>query len=257
MSTKRLTDLYVTGRLVEFGDPESTDERKLPDITVWLQKLMPFEQELAMSRAQVERAKGLTIKYQDENSDERLVIRAQLREEFTREEIINLIASEDLSRAKKSSEAEVGDKEEWTEDDYLNGLKEAWEQGASESFHGDDDPRKEEDAKNVFEGLKRFADQVEKDYHSKERAILGEWERKTDEQLYIEGEKKLIELRADMRWLTEYKKCEVWLATRDPKNHGVQYFTSRAEVDRLHPVIFNRLQLAYQDLLLDPDEVKE
>lgn len=252
--TRRLTDLYKTGEKVSFN------EEGFPELEVWVQKLQPFEQDICIARAQGERAKIWTLKRLPESDPEKSVYYMEVDEEFDHDNQIALVASEELSRALQSAEAFVSmddpENNEWSKDNYLEGLREAWEEGAQEALFNEDDPKAHEEAKRVFEELKRFNALVQAEFDNRREEIIAKFERTPANVLRDKAVDKMIEVRADMRWMTEYEKSEVWLATRLPDDHSAKYFKSREEVDQCHRVVLNRLVDQYKQINVAPEEGK-
>lgn len=250
---RRLTDLYKVGKEVTF----SIDNE--PDLTVWIQKLQPFEQELCITRAQGERAKVWALKNLPDDDEERAVHIMQVEDEFSHEEMVNLAASDELSKAHQSAESFVAmDDDEnnlWAKDGYLEGLQEAWA-GAQLNLHNTDDPTAQKEAQRVFEELKRYNVEVEKEFAVRKADILFKWENTATETLKALCVNKIIEVRADIRWMAEYERSEVWLATREENDHQARYFDKREEVDQLAPIALNRLINEYKEVMVGPDEVK-
>lgn len=251
MATKRLVDLYVLGEEVSFDDPEGAP------IVVYLKKLQPFEQEVCMNRANMERAKTLVLKRKDKDDDEVLLFAVQLDDNFTPEEVISFVSAEDVTKAYKSAEAMIAEKEEWAKEDFLVGLQEAWEDGLKDHFHLEEYPDKHAEALNVFEQLKKFTEQVDEEFDIQRKRIQREFEVRPADELRAIAIDKLIEMKADMRWLNEFRRSQIWQATRvSKKNAKDKYFESRAEVDDIHPDILETLLAAYDRISIKPDEGK-
>lgn len=249
---RRLTDLYVKGKRLTFDDGSGEE------IKVWLKKLMPFETEVAIARANAERAKLLTIKSKDDNDDEKVFYVAQIDEEWDQDQVVRFIAAEDVQKALRSTEAEVGSAEEWDKDDYLVSLQEAWDGGASDihAAQNEDDPEAFAEAERVFAELKRFKDQVQTAFDKAEARIIREYGDKSKDEIREEGINRLIESHAELRWSQEFRRSEIWLAVRDPEDHTMQYFARRVEVDQLAVPVLARLLQEYRDLELTSEEGK-
>lgn len=248
---RRLTDLYVTGKEVTIDDGKGA-------ITVWMQKLHGFEQDQAMSRANAERAKILTIKNQGDDDADKLVYISQVDVQWDDDQILHFIAAEDLVKAERTAESKVAHEEEWEKDDYLIGLQAAWDDGSQEVYFDDDaDPEAKVEATRVFEELKRYKDQVDAEYKKAEKRILREYDQLSKAEKREMAISRMIDSHADMRWVQEYRKCEVWLATREATDHDKPYFESRSEVDKLHPTVLARLMQEYRDLEVTVDEGKD
>lgn len=248
--TKRLVDLYVIGQELRFEDGDN------PDLVVYLKKLQPFEQEVAMNRANVQRAKVLTLKKLDSDHEEVLPFELQIDDNFSEEEIVSFVSAEDVSKAYRSVESRLSNEEEWTKDDYLSGLQESWEE-LKDHYHSEEYPEQHADAIKVFNELKRFSEQIDVEFEKERNRVLREWGNKPTDELRRTAVEKLIEMKADMKWLNEFKMSQIWLATRDPKDHNKKYFLSREEVNEVHPDILQKLMSTYEDISVSPDEGKD
>lgn len=240
---RRLTDLFVVGREVKFDDGHGEP------LTVWLQKLNPVEHETAMRRAAGARSRVLSGKDAAETE-----LAQDEAEQLGREGWIEYLTSDVLSRKFPAIEAELAAEEEWSKDDYLQGLRDVWDSTMKNLL--EEEPEAV-DAQTVRDELQRFADALEQRIDGERENIRKDFEGKDDEDLERRVVDRLIGTRADLAWLGEFRKCEVWIATRDPDNHRKRYFESREEVDDLsHPVLL-RLMTEYAELNVDPQEGKD
>jgi hypothetical protein len=247
---RRLADLYVVGKEETFEDPEG-------DIVVWVQKLNPIQQEQAFGRAAAERARVLTIKKLAPTDDARLPFEAQADEmTFDRDMMIDLLSAKEIGEAEQSCEAELSEEEEWSTDGYLQGLQEAWENGANVTYLDKGDPAYEE-SRRVFEELKRFAEQVGKAVDGHKKRIRKDFASTSTEELRKRIVDQLIDSEADLRWLTEYRRSQVWLSVREPSDHRKLYFPNRSDVDDLDINILARLINVYSNLEVDPVSGKD
>jgi hypothetical protein len=163
---KRLVDLYAIGAEVSFEDPDGGSP-----IVVYLKKLQPFEQEVAMNRANIQRAKVLTLKRLSQENEEILPYELQLDDNFNDEEIIDFISSEDVAKAYRSAEAKVSEEEQWAKEDYITGLQDSWEE-LKDHLHSDEYPEQHADAKRVFEELSKLSNEVDKLFNKEKARII-------------------------------------------------------------------------------------
>jgi len=245
---KRLTDLFKVGRKVVFEEGDTV-------IEIWLQKLIPSETAQAIDRASAKRAKFLTVKSASADEEAVEYQRSELRRIYTtRDEQLSLAAAEDLARAQESVEAEIAAEEEWSTDDYFNGLKEAWESEVEARIQeGSESPEDQ----RVFAELKRFNDQVEKAYSEREADILRDFKSLSETALEDKAFSVFVDGQADGVWLREYRDCQVWLGTRDPADHSKLYFRDRVEVSSLSMEVLGKLISEYVELEVPPPEGKE
>lgn len=242
---RRLADLYVVGREVTIEDPQG-------DVTVWVQKLNPIQQEQAFGRAAAQRAKVLSIKKLSPTDEDRLPFETQADEVASdRDTMIDMLSAVEISQAEQSCEAEAAEEDEWANDGYLQGLQQAWEDGAKDAYLDPGDPGYKE-ARRVFDELKRFANQVDKAVEGHKKRIRKEFASVTDAELRKRIVDQLIEAEADLKWLTEYRRSQVWLSVREPQDHRKLYFENRSDVDDLAIEVLVRLINEYQSLEVDP-----
>lgn len=239
---RSLADLYVVGRNVVFDDGTGDP------ITVWLQKLNPVEHETAMRRAAGARARVISGKDEAE-----IELAHDEAASFGRAGWIEYLSSEALGHKLPSLEAELAAEEEWSENDYLQGLKDVWAASMEEALKEDPD---DVSAIKVRDELARFQEQLEKRVEGERERIIRDFDSKADEDLERRVVDRLIVTRADLAWLNEFRKCEIWMATRDPDNRRVKYFEKREELDHLSHEVMVRLMQEYQELAVDPQEGK-
>lgn len=249
LKRRRLSDLYVVGKELELDDGSGDP------VVVWIQKLTPLQHEKSLRRANGVRAGVLAIKDDPDDSLERLGYQHEFDQvSTTREDMVNYLLSEKLANLYQVEEARLAAEKEWSENHYLQGLTDLWEDSAKEAYASDsDDP----EAKRVFEELKRFAEKVENSVQGHAKELARDWEGTPDDDLKREVLNKVLETAADMQWLAEYRKCEVWFSVRDPENHNALYFESREEVDDLTIETFTALAAAYGELKVDIIEGKD
>lgn len=246
MAKRRLTDLYQIGKEITFDDGSGEP------VAVYVRKLNPIDQETAIRKANAARARVYATG-RDIESDEYAELLSQAIEIGTREDLIAYLIQGRLAEFTEAKEAELAAEEEWAEDSYLEGLREAWEGTLQERYLID---KEDSEARHVYEELQRFAGLVTP-YLEDEKAAL--------EQLYVDKDlaelrelvaDQLVTISADIAWVREYRKCELWLATRDPETKG-RYFESRDEVDQLPAEVHNRLMEEYQSLNVSVPEGKD
>lgn len=268
MTQRHLRDLYVRGTLVNMVDeggtalPEDDPEGGPPSASVFVKKLNTAESAEAVRMASAARATVLAAR-KDESSD--LFISAVDEiDGMTREEIVDFLISEDLSKKTDSIKAEEASEDEWSKDDYLQGLNDAWDGGLGEVWlktataeEGTEPLAQAEEAARVYAELKRFQDRITTQITSTADYLRRDYEDVSMEVMQPKAVQRLIKVRGDIAWLDEYRKAEVYLATRDPENHRVKYFETRAEVDELElPILLNLLR-TLSELAVDAQEGKD
>lgn len=246
--TLKLTDLYVIGKEFVVEGPEGS-------ITVWLQKLTPVQQETAFRRAGSQRAKILALARGDEGDlDTKQSAISTFYDMYkTREEQINYLVSETLMKVYPAREAEVAARDEWSDDDYLQGLKDSWNEEMFNRFINDSN---DQEANKVKDEIQRFQDELNEEIESERKFLVEDLSSYTDSKIVELGCKSLLESSADMAWLTEFRKCELWFGVRNP-NTKKQYFSGREEVDELSTEVLGALIKAFAELNVDATEGKD
>lgn len=254
--TRKLSDLYVTGTMVEFDDGNGSP------IKVWLQKLNPVEQEKAMRQANAARAKCLAMR-KDTESVEYQNLYSQVYDLGDSTQLLEYLVAPEIARLTLVREAELAQEEEWSKDNYLQGLRDAWE-GDPDSgepsmmrrYH-EDDAKEDTEAQRIFAELKRFADEVDGLLVGERENLQRDFESKDIEELREKVLEQLIEVQSDLEWMNEFRKNEIWLATRDPEYHRNRYFENRDEIDDLSIQVKSRLLDEYRALTVDVIEGKD
>lgn len=250
---RRLQDLYVRGQMFSVDDGSDPEN----PVEVWVQKITPLEQKNAIDKAHSARARIRASK----NTEDGVELRTRLQAEaqiagffVTRENMIDFVEAEELRRKQMSHEAEIAGSERWSENDYLNGLRTAWEDGLMERYLLDsNDP----EASGVYEKLKDFFDEVDEKMQAERRAMIFQYESTSDNELKEKIVDMMVDGEADEAWLTEFRKWQVFFAIRDPKDHNQRYFESRDDVDTIDQKILRDLFTVFDELMVDITEGKE
>lgn len=247
MKRKRLEDLYKRGVRVVVEDGEEKVE-------VWVQKLNPVDHETVMRKANAARARLLMYRH-DLDSEYYQSSWTSMSDMHRTDpaDIVGYVAAKDLTTKRAAVEAELGAEERWVEDDYLQGLTDAWEGGMKDVWIADNE---NVEAVKVFDELKRFdkeASEIVQVYLDEQTADV---ERLTDDELLDAATTQWLEKRAEDVWYEEYQLSALWKAVRLPEDHGKYYFDARYEVDNLEEPVRNQLMLAFSGLMVDPLEGK-
>lgn len=244
---RRLTDLYTTGKEVAFGD--DSDEEP---IVVYLRKLNPIDQETALRRANAERSKVLSLKSNMEDSAyQQLVEQAN---GMSVDERIDILIAEDMMKYRGARESEIAAEEEWSNDRYLEGLFESWEDGLKDRYAADpEDP----EAKRCFEEMKRYQKIVDDLVDGEQASMVQAYHQMDVGTVLDQTVDKLLSYQSDTKWITEYRRCEIWLSVRCQEDHKQRYFESRDEVDELQTPVIQRLIAEYQALTVPVVEGKD
>lgn len=245
MKKRHLRDLYVRGTIHTVDDGEG-------GVTVYLKKLNLTENEEAIRRANA--ARSIIIAAQDDPESD--LYKAALGEahDSTRTDLIEYMISGPLADKRESVAAEVAARPEWSDNDYLQGLNDAWTGGLKDKYQ--ENPEDEE-VKPVFEALKRYGDEVDQLIEGEAIVLRRDMEMISDQELREKAVKSLLKDRADLTWVDAYRKAELLMAVRDPDNTQERYFEELSDLDDLEtPVILDLLR-AYREMTVEPQEGKD
>lgn len=247
MKRRRLADLYKVGTEVTFEDGQGQP------VSVWVQKLSPVDHETCVRKANAARARYLRA-LRDRDSDEWLVAFANVDELNSTDELVEILAQEELSEKQPAIEAEIADEAEWKDDNYLQGLFDAWQEGMAARFTEDED---DAEAAHVFGELKRFNDTVIKRTQDENAALIDEISTIPRDELITRVTEIFIKRSAAVVFMAEFERAQVFLSVREPDNHREYHFKGGIEdVDDLSEVVKDRIIKAYDEMRVDPIEGK-
>jgi hypothetical protein len=241
---RKLQDLYVVGKELIFDDGEGDP------ITVFLRKMTPIQYETALRLANAARARMLAARNDQDGDDYQSLNGLVL--EYDRDTLLSYLTADLRQDKRPVIEERLGAEDEWTDNDYLQGLKDAWQDLQWAHAKDPEDP----DAKRVFDEFKRFDAQIEAELDAEVDDFVEAMSDQGMDALREKVMEKVLDVQGSIAWLAEYRRCEVWMATRDV-DHKTPYFDSRKEVDELPREIFQRLSEEYQALTVEPTEGKD
>jgi predicted nucleic acid-binding Zn-ribbon protein len=246
MARRSLLDLYVRGKAIEIDDGNGES------VKVWLQKLNPVDHAAAVRAADAARARVLSVK-NAKDSDEYMAIYADILA-AEREAMVGILVAIERSRIQPLSDAEKAAEDEWSEDNYLTGLRDAWDGGLRDKYL--DDPEDPE-TKRVYDELTRFLAQVKEDVDDKVSVHEDGLNAMTDAELRQLLFDHNIKVSSDFAWMNEYYRQEMFRSTRDSKNHKDRIFESRSDVDELQIETYQVLHQGLRELNVEPLEGKD
>lgn len=246
---RRLADLYVRGKVVELTD----DNDEELGVSVWVHKISPLENKRAMDQANTIRAKMAAARFADDEDEFRLALAgsAEMAGLFdSRPDMIDYIKSEEISRARQTIEAELGDDEEWSKNGYLEGLRESWYgeeigKGLREQFALNPDHA---EASAVYKELVRFIDSRDALLEREKKRIRRDEDRTTDKELRHMVVDALIQAEAENTWYSEFRKRQLFYSIREVTDHQERYFKDVEELEELNEIVVTKL-LAEFDLV--------
>lgn len=249
--TRKADDLYVLGMPFTLNDGEGEP------VDVWLQKIDPLDSETALRRAGAAKARVLMVR-NTPDSDEWLELYADVAD-FDRMTLTEYLIADDVLQFGESREAEVAAEEEWSKDNYLQGLTDAWRNDLKTRW--ENDPTDAEAAKCLAE-MTRFRDQVDKLVDGERERLRKDWEDHDIEDMRSLVVTRFLESRANQAWAGEWRRCELAFGVRQAADHATYYFVDdKGEVNhdrvrRLPPEVFGQLTTAYGEMVVPPDEGK-
>ncbi len=242
---RRLSDLYVLGKTVSFDDGAGDP------VEVWLQKISPLDHEAALRRANQARAQVLARQEADNIDRDIASLEA---EELGPQSRIEYLVLDQVAKKAPALESEIASEEPWSENGYLQGLRDAWtDELAQRYLENPEDP----EALHVFSEMKKFTEAVQERIEAEKDDIRADFEGRDEQYIFDKVVEKFLQNRADTVWLAEFRRAEIWLGTRDPKNRRKRYFEERSEIDELSQEVLIRLLTEYRSLIADPIEGKD
>lgn len=241
---RRLTDLYIVGQEVVFDDGQGDP------VTVYVRKLSPVDHETALRNANAARSRASAVKT-EVASDEHEQLKRMV-DTYSVEDLVSYLVEDRRQNRKAVIEARVADEEEWSKENYLQGLHDSWNDTLQiRAIESPDDS----DVVRVRAELDRYEATVDAELKAETDDLEVELGDRPTEQLRDQVLDKVIDVRSAMAWITEYRRCEVWLSVRE-LDRKTRYFENRQEVDELPLEIFDRLSATYMAISVDTIEGK-
>ncbi len=258
MKQRHLRDLYVRGKLVTLSDGETVEpvegEEPVVDpnaVQVYIKKLNMHESEVALRQANQKRAASIAASKDPEHPVYKNVAVDVL--DMEADDMREFLVSLPLAEKRESIEAELADNPEWKEENFLQGLTDAWNEGLADRYAKDPE---DEEAKPVYENLLRFSDEVAEIVEGERTALLRDLADVSDQELRDRTTVQMLKNRADLDWSDAYRKSELLLAIRDPEDHTKKYFDDLEDLDELEKMTLLRLLAEYRAVTVDPKEGK-
>lgn len=270
--TKRhLRDLYAKGKEVTLTDgaieeilhpvegqdeegnplPPDVEVVELPAVVVYLKKINMNDNAAAIRKANAARARIIAGGRNPESDIYQSVYGDVLDSE--RDELIDILISPEAAKIAESASAEISSRDEWSKEGHLQGLVDAWEDGLKARL--EEEPEDEE-ALRVKAELDRYEKEVNDTVKTGIEKLRRDRQDMSEDAILEEATKALIKVQGDTAWIDEYRKCEVFYATRKNENRDERYFESREEVDDIDPKILVKLLEEYRRLAVDVQEGK-
>lgn len=240
---KRLSDLYVVGRELTFGDDDD-------QVTVFMKKMNPIDQESAIRKANSARSRMLSI-LRDRDSDEYFAVLGQTEDIGNHEALVEFVIASKLMDFRQAREAELAAEEEWAKDNYLQGLRDAWEDELKEVHF----TKPTDESTRVLAELTRFDEAVNALVVAEHDELFHTYSKRTDDELRKNAADAMISMAADTTWVREFRKAEIFYSVFE-EDKKTRYFEDFEEIDGLSTEVIIRLMEAYRNLEMDPIEGK-
>lgn len=252
MARKHLSDLYRRGIDWTIKDEKTGDE-----VEVYIKKLNPLENKEAREKGNAARARIL-MRRNDRDSDEWLNVYSEvfdMSDEVRIDKCISMKATQ--KRAQVEAELAMADDSEWAKDDYLEGLREAWEDLRAEFVDPEIPNDEKKEAIRVFEELNRFANEVDKVLENEVKALRLPYENMDQDDLMEKTVAAVFEETAYLAWMEKYYYYRAFYSTREREDHKKKHFASVREVEELEPQVYQQLVTGYKEVELSDLEVKD
>lgn len=255
--SRTITDLHARGKEVNLADEDEP-------FFVWVCKVGRRDQQDIMERANIARAKHMALKgYRSGDSEGRMAIDARAEMSGlvdSRESAFPFLVRMEEIRSTDTHSARIAKEEEWSKDDYLEGLKSAWFETGEPDVglqalwaKNPDDP----DAKRVYQELKRFDEIVQGFVDEDKKSYREHLEGLTLQQVRDKVVDELINNEANIVWSDEASRWRTFYGTRLQSDHSKRQFADISEVDELQEEVWNKLRDAHRELLVSVQEGKD
>ncbi len=253
---RKLQDLYKVGCSVQLDDGSGDP------VEVWLQKLSAVEAEECARRAGAARSRVL-MAARHEDSEEWLDTYNDLSS-FSREQLVDIVLADESAQIMQRVQAELASEDEWSKDDYLQGLTDSWfgELGGDGGLKfiyesGDEDHDEYFEAKKIFVELQRYdqivAKKTQAEIKAKEKDFLN-WDISV---LRHDAVERQLRHRGDQAWITEWRRSMMLCGVREVDNHKRPYFANMTEVRELAPITLELLIKHFNDLNVELTQGKD
>lgn len=264
---RTLRDINVIGAVHAIPDPLADGGKQV----VWLQKLNPADQTLALRKANAARARARAA-YEDKTSDEWMELQDDYRSLLDDvDRLIDIVISDERIKLNQSVESELelgeedGEPTKWGKDGYLQGLRDAWvETGRDRYIEDEDDP----EARRILDEFQRFGEEVAAIVDPQIEEMKVQYRAIPLDTLRERALEQFVKLATEKAWVSEFERAELYLAVRKPCDeckaeemhsfvHDDLYFQGRDAVDSLDESVLKSLLEAYHDLVTEVTEGKD
>lgn len=244
VTLQTLENLYTQGKLVDVS-PE-----KDGSVEVWIRRLGPKHHQTAVRKANAERIKFKSLPR--DNEDVLPVVEEVSK--MSREDRIDLLIEIEVAPDKEKIEQELSEEEEWSKDDKLQGLMDAWNDGLLEEWLKGEGKRSEE-SEHVFNEMNRFTEQVNEKVEGRRKSARRQFEDMSDDELFDKVFEILIDREAGLLWLRVFREHQILFGVCEPETKK-QMMEDVEEVQNLPIELWQIFLAAFEDLALTAKDVK-
>lgn len=249
LTKRRLTDLWVVGRLLDVDDGDGDP------IQIWLQKLNQIELNDTTRRCDAQRARMLAVRGNQDSDEWQALENAVV--DYARangpEQVVEFLLIEDRPKVQRNHESRIANEEKWSKDNYVMGLRDAWQDGLDKRWLENNDDL---EPARVKAELDKFLAEVNEAVENEMDALRDGYKSMHQEEIDAKMAERLLEMEANQEWMKELWKCQLFYSIREPDNHA-RYFDKLDEVNALSIKAFEFLRDAYQNLEVDVLEGKD
>jgi hypothetical protein len=248
-TTKKLSDLYVTFKDLEFSDPADPDN----PIRVRLRKLSPIEQEKAVRKANAVRVRYTNAKHKGIEDDLYASILGEVKSYDGGEFVLEYLVAEKIGLEKTKIEEELSHQEEWEKDDRLQNALDAWEDIKLEWAKGPD--YRTPEMNEIWQVLSDFNEACTARIEVRREGIRKQLMRESEDKRMDLMVRSMLERDAVGAWIQEFRTQQILMGSIDPKTTR-PYFSNAAEVESLPKVILDKFYEAIDALTISGDDLK-
>lgn len=248
MGRKKAWDLYKTGDDVELVDDTGAT------LKLYIRKLSGPDLEAVLRKADAARGVVRACQAKPESEDWLALYSKVVDWGDDLADLAEYLIHERLARRTEVIAAELAARDEWSGDNYLESLRDAWADGLRDRYAEDaNDP----EAARVFEEMKRFDALVTEKAAQEREDMAAEIVRLGLEEIRRRIVVSLLGAQADAEWNRVFEASTLFLAVVEPHNHFERHFPDIDRVLHSDHRVRNDLMAAYNAMQVAGAEGKD
>lgn len=256
----KLHELYQRGLEDSITDEDGNTSK------FWMKKLNPVESKSCIVKSNAVRARFLTAQ-RDKESEEYLNLLSEVID-MDEETLLDTVVSKEVGEKAPALEEEIKSDKRWTENNYLESIKDEWEDSAKmvwiDSRPREDgsipehDHSKEEvaSAERIFNDLTELTEAFDEALDTYRKNAIKNVERLSQEELETKAVDVLFDRAANAAWVETFYKWQVFYSTSDLKTKK-RYFDTFDEIEALPLDTYVGLLAAYRKLEVTNTDAKK